>query len=112
MRSSSDPTAFPPIEDYAMLSDGEVLALVAASGNVEWLCAPRMDSPSIFAAILDRGAGSFRVGPRETWVPASRRYVPGTLILETTWMTTTGWVIVRDALLVGPWIDDPLDVPP
>ena len=112
MRSSDDPTAFPPIEDYGMLSDGEVLALVAASGSVEWLCAPRMDSPSIFAAILDRSAGSFRVGPCETRVPAARRYLPGTLILETTWMTTTGWVVVRDALLVGPWIDDPPDVPP
>lgn len=103
---------FPPIEDYGMLSDGKVLALVASSGSVEWLCGPRMDSPSIFAAILDRSAGSFRVGPRETWVTASRRYAPGTLILETTWMTSTGWLVVRDALLVGPWTDDPVDVPP
>ena len=95
-----------------MLSDGKVLALVASSGSVEWLCGPRMDSPSIFAAILDRSAGSFRVGPRETWVTASRRYAPGTLILETTWMTSTGWLVVRDALLVGPWTDDPVDVPP
>jgi hypothetical protein len=61
-----------------------------------------MDSPSMFGAILDRGAGSFRVGPRETCVPAARRYVPGTLILETTWMTNRGWLVVRDALLVGP----------
>ena len=94
-----------------MLSDGEVLALVAPSGSVEWLCAPRMDSPSIFAAILDRGAGAFRVGPQETTVPAARRYIPGTLVMETTWMTTTGWLVVRDALLIGPWTDDAPDVP-
>jgi len=103
---------FPPIEDFGMLADGEVLALVASSGAVEWLCAPRMDSPSMFGAILDRGAGSFRVGPRETCVPAARRYVPGTLVLETTWMTSGGWLVVRDALLVGPWEDEPVDVPP
>jgi alpha,alpha-trehalase len=112
MRASNDRERFPPIEDYGMLSDGEVIALVASSGSVEWLCAPRMDSPSVFAAILDRRAGHFRVGPRETRVPASRRYLPGTLILETTWMTTTGWLVVCDALLVGPWADDPPDVPP
>jgi len=103
---------FPPIEEYGLLADGEVLALVASNGAIEWLCAPRMDSPSLFAAILDRRAGSFRVGPRETCVPAARRYVPGTLILEATWMTSRGWLVVRDALLVGPWEDDPNDVPP
>ncbi|HSK96503.1 MAG TPA: trehalase-like domain-containing protein, partial [Euzebyales bacterium] len=103
---------FPPIEDYGVLADGEVLALVASSGAVEWLCVPRMDSPSLFAAVLDRRAGSFRVGPRETCVPAARRYVPGTLVLETTWMTSRGWLVVRDALLIGPWEDDPVDVPP
>ena len=50
---------FPPIADYGFLSDCEVTALVAPSGNVEWLCLPRMDSPSVFGAILDRDAGGF-----------------------------------------------------
>jgi Domain of unknown function (DUF5911) len=45
---------FPPIAEHGFLSDCEVSALVAASGNVEWMCLPRMDSPSVFAAILDR----------------------------------------------------------
>ena len=97
---------FPPIADYAFLSDCEVTALIAPSGNVEWLCAPRLDSPSIFAAILDRDAGAFRLGPADAAVPAARRYLPGTMVLETTWGTTTGWVIVRDVLLIGPWHDD------
>jgi len=94
---------FPPIADYAFLSDCEVTALVAPSGNVEWLCLPRMDGPSVFGSLLDRDAGGFRVGPADTTVPAGRRYLPGTMILETTWGTRTGWVIVRDVLLVGPW---------
>jgi alpha,alpha-trehalase len=94
---------FPPIGDYGYLSDCEVGALVAPSGNVEWLCAPRFDSPSVFAAILDRDAGGFRLGPADVTVPAGRRYLPGTMALETSWGTTTGWIIVRDLLLIGPW---------
>jgi alpha,alpha-trehalase len=94
---------FPPIADYGFLSDCEVSALVASSGAVEWMCLPRMDGPSVFAAVLDRGAGSFRLGPADARVPASRRYLPGTMILETTWSLPTGWVVIRDVLLVGPW---------
>lgn len=97
---------FPPIGEYGFLSDREVTALVGPSGSVEWLCVPRPDSPSIFGAILDRSAGAFRLGPAELLVPAGRRYMPGTNVLETTWQTRTGWLIVRDALVMGPWRDD------
>ncbi len=95
--------AFPPIAEYAFLSDCEATALVAPSGNVEWLCLPRADSPSVFAAMLDRAAGGFRIGPADVAVPAARRYLPGSLMLETTWKTNTGWLIVRDALCVCRW---------
>ena len=101
--AASAPSPFPPIADYAFLSDCECTALVASSGSVEWLCLPRPDGPSVFAAMLDRGAGSFRLGPAGVTVPAGRRYLPGTMVVETTWQTRTGWLIVRDALLVGPW---------
>ena len=94
---------FPPIAEYAFLSDCTTGALVAPNGNIEWLCLPRFDSPSVFGAILDRGAGFFRLAPDGVNVPVSRRYLPGTMILETSWGTRTGWVIVRDALLLGPW---------
>src|ERR1700730_7639374 len=94
---------FPPIADYGFLSDCEVTALIAPSGNVEWMCLPRMDSPSVFGTMLDRGAGGFRFGPADVMVPASRRYLPGTIILETSWEAQGGWIIVRDALLMGPW---------
>jgi len=97
------PERFPPIADYAFLSDREVMALVAPAGTVEWLCLPRPDGPSVFGAILDREAGSFRIGPAELEVPAEHRYLPGTNILETTWQTKTGWLLVRDALVIGPW---------
>ena len=96
-------SAFPPIADYAFLSDCQTTALVAPNGNVEWLCLPRMDSPSVFGAILDRDAGGFRVAPADVSVPAARRYIPGTMVLETSWETRMGWVIVRDALGIGPW---------
>src|SRR6516165_10387980 len=94
---------FPKIGDYAFLSDCETTALIAPNGNVEWLCLPRMDSPSVFGSILDRDAGSFRVGPADVNVPAARRYPPGTMLLETSWETRMGWLIVRDALSIGPW---------
>src|SRR5437868_1204849 len=97
-QSAAAPSPFPPIADYAFLSDCHTGALVAPDGTVEWLCPPRFDSPSVFGAILDRSAGGFRVGPSAMGVPAGRRYEPGTMILETTWMTPTGWVLVRDAL--------------
>ena len=94
---------FPPIAQYGFLSDCEVAALVAPSGSVEWMCLPRMDGPSIFGAVLDRDAGWFRLGPADVAVPSGRRYLPGTMVLETTWATATGWAVARDVLLVGPW---------
>src|SRR5512143_3371954 len=102
-------TLFPPIGEYAFLSDRETVALVAPSGAVEWLCVPRPDGPSVFGALLDRGAGSFVVAPIDERVPAGRRYLPGTNVLETTWQTPTGWLLVQDALVIGQWYDDHRD---
>ena len=99
-------SSFPPIGDYGFLSDCQVMALIAPSGNVEWLCVPRPDSPSIFAAILDRDGGGFRLGPADATVPAARQYLPGTMILETSWGCATGWAVVRDVLLIGPWHEE------
>jgi GH15 family glucan-1,4-alpha-glucosidase len=92
-----------PIGDYGFLSDGEVSALVAPGGSVDWMCVPRFDAPSAFGSILGSRAGSFKIAPLEALVPAARRYLPGTMILETSWGTTSGWMIVRDVLLIGPW---------
>ena len=110
MTDTATPTAgsqdtaglFPPIADYGFLSNCEQSCLVAPDGSVEWLCLPRPDSPSVFGALLDRAAGLFRFGPGDTQVPQQRRYVPGTMVLETTWQTPTGWMTVQDLLVVDP----------
>jgi GH15 family glucan-1,4-alpha-glucosidase len=101
--SADGRSPFPPIADFAFLSDCETVALVAPSGSIEWMCLPRSDSPSVFGALLDRDAGSFKLAPADVSVPAGRRYLPGTNVLETTWMTRMGWMIVRDCLTIGPW---------
>ena len=92
----------PRIGDFGFISDGEVSALISPAGSVEWMCVPRFDSPSVFGSILGRQAGiSGRAGRRRC--AGRRRYLPGTMILETSWGTPTGWIIVRDCLLIGPW---------
>jgi GH15 family glucan-1,4-alpha-glucosidase len=103
---SSLDSPFPPIADYGFLSDCHTGALVASDGSIEWMCLPHFDSPSVFGAMLDRGAGSWRVGPYGLYVPAGRRYIPGTNMIETTWMTPQGWLRVVDALTIGDWHDN------
>src|SRR5205085_10373642 len=63
---------------------------------------PAFDSPSIFGSLLDREAGFFRLGPFGINHPSSRHYDTGTNVLITTWRTPTGWIVVRDALTMGP----------
>jgi GH15 family glucan-1,4-alpha-glucosidase len=69
---------------------------------VDWLCVPRFDSPSVFGSLLDREAGTFRFAPFGLNVPTSRIYEAGTNVLVTTWRAPSGWVVVRDALAIGP----------
>ena len=100
-QSAAAPSPFPPIADYAFLSNCHTGALVAPDGAIDWLCVPAFDSPSIFASLLDREAGFFRFGPFGITHPVSRAYETGTNVLTTTWLTTEGWIIVRDALTMG-----------
>jgi alpha,alpha-trehalase len=101
-QSAAAPSPFPPIAEYAFLSNCHTGALIAPDGAVDWLCVPAFDSPSIFGSLLDRQAGSFRLGPYGITHPTSRVYEPGTNVLETTWKTPAGWIVVRDALTIGP----------
>ena len=99
-------SSFPPIADYGFLSDCENNCLVAPDGSIEWLSLPRPDSPSVFGALLDRTAGSFRLGPVNTFVPDQRRYIPGTMVLETTWHAPAGWLVTKDLFVVRPVSDE------
>ena len=101
-QSAAMPSPFTPIADYGFLSDCHTGALVAPDGGVDWLCVPRFDSPSVFGSLLDRVAGTFRFGPFGINVPTQRVYEAGTNVLVTTWKTPSGWVVVKDALTMGP----------
>ncbi|HMJ36678.1 MAG TPA: glycoside hydrolase family 15 protein [Baekduia sp.] len=101
-QSAAAPSPFPPIAEYAFLSNCHTGALVAPDGAIDWLCVPSFDAPSVFGTLLDREAGSFRLGPFGINVPSSREYEPGTNTLLTTWQVPGGWLVVRDALTMGP----------
>jgi GH15 family glucan-1,4-alpha-glucosidase len=101
-QSAAAPSPFPPIADYAFLSNCHTGALIAPDGAIGWLCVPSFDSPSVFGSLLDRQAGYFRLGPFGINHPTTRAYEPGSNVLSTTWKTPSGWVMVRDALTLGP----------
>ena len=111
VQSAAAPSPFPPIADYAFLSNCHTGALVAPDGGIAWLCVPRFDSPSVFGTLLDRVAGYFRLGPFGIHHPTTRVYEPGTNVLATTWKTPNGWLLVRDALTVGPRDGDDVVTP-
>jgi alpha,alpha-trehalase len=94
MTGASD---FTPIADYALLADCSSAALVDRGGSIDWLCMPRYDSPALFTRILDPDAGQWSIRPAQAFT-TERRYLPGTLVLETTFTTETGSVRLVDAM--------------
>jgi alpha,alpha-trehalase len=89
-----------PIADYALLSDCHSAALVSRAGSVDWLCFPRFDSPAVFARLLDDEGGHWSIRPVDD-AEVSRRYVDGSLVLETRFETDGGVVVLTDLLAVG-----------
>jgi GH15 family glucan-1,4-alpha-glucosidase len=93
---------FLPIEDYAAIGDGRSLVLVGADGSIDWMCLPELDSPSVFAALLDPAAGgSFSLAPSVPF-EVRRQYLPRTNVLETEYITDRGRARVQDALTIDP----------
>lgn len=91
------------IQDYALLSDCRTAALVSRGGDVDWLCLPRFDAPSVFGALLgDDEHGRWRLRPAAPEAVAERRYDGDTFTLVTRWTTDTGIADVYDALPVDP----------
>src|SRR5690349_6067327 len=86
-----------PIAEYGLLADCNSAALVSRSGSIDWLCLPRYDSDALFARILDADAGHGVLRPAGDFTPP-RRYLPGTLVVETTFTTDTGTAVLRDAM--------------
>src|SRR5436305_14537523 len=87
-----------PIADYGLLADCNSAALVAKDGSIDWLCLPRYDSQSVFGRILDPDAGHWSIRPTGAFT-SERRYLPGTLVVETTFTTETGSITLTDALV-------------
>ena len=98
----SDGEPYPPIGDYGLLGDMHSCALVSKSGSIDWCCWPRFDSPSVFGRLLDwEKGGHFQLAPRGVQ-SVSRRYLPGTNVLQTTFETDSGSVQLIDFMPVHP----------
>jgi GH15 family glucan-1,4-alpha-glucosidase len=96
--SSGSPS--PGISDYALLGDCHGAALISSAGSVDWWCPPRFDAPSVFGRLLDPAAGHWRIAATDTSA-VSRRYVEGTMVMETDMVTDRGAIRITDALLLG-----------
>ncbi|MEV2236775.1 glycoside hydrolase family 15 protein [Micromonospora sp. NPDC049891] len=97
---------YPPIDSYAFLSDTHTAALVAADGAVEWLCVPHFAGDAVLARLLDRRTGGALDLTVAGCAEPSRRYLPGTLVLESRYTTPDGTALVHDFLAVAPGDDE------
>lgn len=94
--------AYMPIEDYALIGDMHTAALVGRNGSIDWLCLPHFDSPSVFAAILDREKGGcFRISPGDHETTLKQLYWPDTNILVTRFLSDHGAAELIDFMPVG-----------
>src|SRR5215212_7941815 len=98
---TSESVIYPPIDDYALIGDCRSAGLVSRDGSLDWLCLPRFDSPSIFAAVLDaENGGRFFLRPIGEF-RTERRYLANTNVLETVFRTPTGACVLRDLMSIS-----------
>jgi GH15 family glucan-1,4-alpha-glucosidase len=97
----TSPRTSTPIADYGLLADCNSAALVDRAGSIDWLCVPRYDSDAIFGRLLDPAAGHWSIAPAEPFT-TTRRYLPGTLVVETTFTTESGCARLTDAMAFAP----------
>jgi GH15 family glucan-1,4-alpha-glucosidase len=98
---TTESALYPPISDYALIGDCRSAGLVSRDGSLDWLCFPRFDSPSVFAALLDaREGGRFRIRPVGEY-SSERRYLPDTNVLETTFRCPNGAFVLRDLMAIS-----------
>jgi GH15 family glucan-1,4-alpha-glucosidase len=94
--------AYPAIEDHGLIGDLQTAALIATDGTIDWFCAPRFDSPSIFASLLDqRKGGHFRIAPDGVNYVTKQLYLPGTPILITRFLSADGVGEVTDFMPIA-----------
>ncbi|HWA67030.1 MAG TPA: glycoside hydrolase family 15 protein [Mycobacteriales bacterium] len=96
-----DEDGYAPIESYAAIGDGRTVALVSTDGRIDWWPVPAMDAAPTFAAVLDSAQGGYLELAPEIAFGSTRRYVPDTNVLETTFTTERGAVRVTDSLPLG-----------
>src|SRR6185437_6097052 len=94
--SSGPPVPFYPLQQYALLADGERAAVVGPRGDIVWMCAPRLDNGSIFSALIG-GQGVYSVSPTDPFVSGGC-YDDASMIWTSRWTTTAGMTECRDAL--------------
>src|ERR671911_2198826 len=98
---TSKSLSYPPIDDYALIGDCRSAGLISGDGSLDWLCLPRFDSPSVFAALLDASEGGrFSIRPVGEY-SSERRYLANTNVLETVFRTPTGACVLRDLMSVS-----------
>jgi len=95
--TSAEASSSQPIAAYGLLADCNSAALVDRDGSIDWLCMPRYDSPAVFARILDPDAGHWSIRPVAEFRSA-RRYLPGSLVVETAFETESGSIRLIDAM--------------
>ena len=103
--ADSSQSSYPPIEDYALIGDGRILALISNRGSVDWLCLPRFSSPSIFSRLLDTQGGRFFIRPRIEF-DAKWKYLKNTTVLQTSFQTKDGAARVIDCVPIADGLNE------